>query len=136
MKNKDVITVYCSSISTYVKLYSRDQRLEFHTRALNSKLLSKLAKTYCFGKLSQTAAAQRLVTWMMMIVGVHLNCVYVTPEGIGDLFSYSSERKQQPLKAVMYLDTSILTLPWWFLGEKPVSLPSPAKGLTLTANPK
>lgn len=69
--------------------------------------------------------------------GNNLNCVYVTAEGTEDLFSYSSERKKQPLKVVTYLDTSILTLLQWFLGDKPVSLPSPGKGLIqLPANPE
>lgn len=69
-----------------------------------------MAKTYSFGKLPQKAAAQRLVTWAMMTAGIYLNCVYVTAEGTGDLSSYSSERKQQPLKAIIYLLTSILIL--------------------------
>lgn len=48
-------------------------------------LLNKMAKISHSGKPPKTEEAQRLVTWVMTTVGVHLNCIYVT-EGTVDFF--------------------------------------------------
>lgn len=50
-----------------------------------------MAKTSHPGKLPQTEEAQRVAT----MVGLDLNCTYVTTEGTVNFFPYGSERKQQ-----------------------------------------